>query len=169
MNRRNEVLKYSNVERFASYFNGSEQTLEELKEAFDNRNESKMLQIIRANSAFKFVGNLLTIYNSLIRELSRVILNKYSVTSYRSTVSRFGSPKKKRRRKKITYKTYKRQGKTVKRAKKRKWTKREETFLRAHKNYSNKDIVKKFNSFFGKRRYGSIISKKYRLGIKVKK
>lgn len=163
-----EVLKYKNVERFASYYSGNRKSLKKLQEDYSNNKTGAVVDNIRANS-LSFVGNLLSIYSPLIKELARTILNKYSGTSYKSEVSRFQPAKKKRRSKvkKVKYKRKTKKGVVVlKRAKKRKWTKRQELFLKTHKKMSNKQLVKTYNSFFGKRTVGSIISKKYRIGVK---
>src|SRR6056297_1700182 len=121
MRRSREVLNYRNVERFASYFNGNSKSITQLNEAYSKGNEGEILNIIKMNSAFKFIGNLMTIYNPLKKELARVILKKYGSSTYKSHITRFEPVKKS---KKIKLVTYKRNKKTYKRAKKKRWTKR---------------------------------------------
>jgi len=163
MNRSSEILNYKNVNRFSSYFNGNSANINALQDQLEKGNMSNVRSIISHNSAYDFVGNLLAIYDGLVSELARNILD--GNISLRDDKKVYGSAiaKPPSRSSKISYVKYtKKDGKTYKRQEKRDFSKREKTFIKNNKHRSNKELVTLFNQYFKNRTTSSVITKKYR-------
>ena len=157
-----EVLRYDNVNRFASYFNANDKSVSLLEKAYEEKDITSVRSIISNNSAYNFIGNLLVIYDSLVDELARKILDNNS--RYRQTDKQYGSgiAQPPQRKSNIQYNTYKKNGKEYKRSNGKRWTKREETFIKNNKNKTNKQLVEDYNKYFPNRTKSSIIQRKYK-------
>ena len=174
-NRSAEVKTPNEQTRMTKYFSANKNNINRLAQAFKNDDINTMREILYENSENSFIGKLYSIYDAefkesivktILRKNSSMIEDKDYLTKGKyepryKISDRVQKFKKKLPKKRIKQKS--RKGKTYKRSKPKRFSKREIQFLRFNKQVKNKELVNRFNKLFPNRSKSSIVSKKYRV------
>lgn len=166
-----EVIEDRNITRYASYFNGDVNTIKELEKAYNNDDVDTMRNLITSNTIYDFIDSLMRIYDGVIKEVTKKILDSNSMflsgTGQQSFNKGFFKPSVKpvKRKPATTKKIVQKQksGRKYARSKPTQYSRAELTFMKNNYDKSNKELVRLHNEYFPTRSSSSILSKKYRL------